>query len=1348
MDTSNIAAQPFTSEPNALLANVAAHYPFPIAYACQKINEEKDQAGQLAAAIAAYEHTVQYLGALALAYCYRPDDRKNAPLPSLANLESLQFDHWQELLQQAIKLPGESPSLWRKLSEALTKIESNKCVQLVEVVEQRQKKRPLGYMDALQEIRRALLPVFSVMSSEEQKAYTRQILSWLQSLLQALKFLPQYPLYYIEAGSSEKGKIAAKPLLGSNLNANRVALESTQKLTPGQVCIWDPEAKNFRTLHPWVVYQECYYCMREEKVNPWEVFCFSGRGVRRLYYSGVFHKIALRDPFQGYLQIQEQARSSNTSPAIKSLKELWEQSFQISENTLNELKQTQILQNYFQRKEAEQVLDHFVSQNGAPLFMLTGSKGIGKTVLLAQMARKWLSQGEVVFLWRVFASRGIDLARDLAAALGGKDNWEKARALSSEAKRRWIVILDGVENSSSPEELFLGLQNFARQYGDDIKLILSLPDLHCHFWQKYLPRHLFLSIDGKCPLLDSAQPYFRLTQFARSELKELYSTLSANVGNIVPSFSAIPRHMRGMLRNPALAKLFLLSLRNREIPKYLGIRDAMEGFVMNHVSFCKERREFVDHFMEVVLKSRTLPITAEQLIESDDTVLIKEALGNHAFNGLTELVAEGIIERYAGRFIADKDDAVFHFPLQILQDYLIYRTVALAGKHTDELLEKYLGDIIGGNLTWWGAVFFALLRLVEKQYVERAVEVMKKANLSHTVVAQLLYELLLMKEQISSRTSGEDGTINSLIQLLLNVHEPAVVKALSRFAGYLYGEENFKSAGALWERLTQFETALEFPYQPVVFTILAGYSFQRAKDEKQAIKLYKKSYKLLKKLENTDQEAEVYLLLCAAHRDLGDWEKAESFLQKSLANQQKLANTSREADLYCEMGHLASHRGELPAALQHFTRQKEILENIGQEHKTGKALVDMARVLEQLGNKQEALSHLEDAATLLRENGERRESALCQQKLAQLLAATGDTRKAISTFISCLEIFESLDDQEALAQSYLALGSVCREAKKNEEAFRYFYKSLDILTELGNETRMAYCYEQFGLLELEQGRTDKAKEYFQKAVNIYERHSDQTGMGNIHFHLGAMYYKRGELNEACSAYQESLKVRRAAGNRQGMAEACNQMANVLACKNDFVAALQILEESRKLYGDLKDRRGLARTKSSEAFIYNLRGENTEALECYQECARMLEECNDNCQLAIVYNKMGLIYKERGNFYEALSFFEKSVQIQEQAEDWGGLAVSYYNIGTIHDAKNEYEKALEYYAKNLKICKKIGDKLGMANAYNHIAILHYNHRNYARALWYLEKSLPFYEELNDGEMIKKVKERIQHVREKL
>jgi tetratricopeptide (TPR) repeat protein/flagellar biosynthesis GTPase FlhF len=1347
MDTAKIPVKNLEAEPNSLLVHVATHYPFPIAYACQKINDEQDPPAQLIAIIAAYEQLVHYLGVLALAYCYRSDEKKSTP-PSLTQLGGLQFDHWFEFVQQAAHIQTDSSSLWRKIAEALSRIEQNKGIHLQEISEQRAKKREIGHLANLHEVRQSLLTTFAVMNSDEQKMYAQYALTSLQKVLQELRFLPQYPLYHIENVAGEKGKVVARSLLGANLSSsNKVSLDNAQKLTPGQVWLWEPESKMFRPLHPWVVYQECYYCMREEKVNPWEFFCFFGRGVRRLYYTGSFHKIPLREPFQAYIQLQQNARVAIQEPS-KSLKEIWERAFQITEATLHELKEAKILQNYYPRKEAEQVLDYFISQKTAPIFLLIGPKGVGKTVLLAQMARKWLSQGEVVFLWRVFNSRGVDLAKDLALALGGKAAWEEAMTVAGDTHKKWTIILDGAENSNSPEEFFLGLHNFAKQYRATCKIILALPETHYQFWQKYLANDLIMPVDGSCPILDSARPYFRLGQFARSELKDVYATLSANVGNIAPSFNSIPRHMRGMLRCPALAKIFLLSLRNREIPKYLGIRDALEGFVMNHISFCKERREFVDRFMEVVLKSRTLPITIEQLLDSDDTHLIKEILGFHAFNGLSALSAEGFLERYACKYLNDKDDTVLHFPSQILQDYLIYRTVALAGKHTDEMLGKYLSDLVNGNLTLWGVLYFALLRLIEKQYVERAVEIIKKTDQSHVAVAQLLYDLLLMKEQISSRTSGEDSTINALIQLLLNIRTPVVVMALNQFASYLYREENFKSAGALWERLSQNETTMDFPYQPVVFMILAGCSFQKAKDNKQASKLYKKSYKLLKKIENADKEAEVYNLLCTAHRELGDWERAESFLQKSLANQQKISGTAREADLYGELGHLAYHQGNKDKALQHFTRQKKILEDIGQEHKTGKSLASMAHILQQTGDKQQAIALLEDAVTLLRESGESREAAACQKNLAQLLADSGDARKAISTFINCLEIFESLDDQESLAESYLALGCVCREANKNDEAFRYFYKSLDILTELGNEAQMAYCYEQFGLLEMEQNRSEKAKEYFGKARGIYERRGDQAGIGNILFHLGMLHHKRGELSEAYNAYQESLKLRRAGNRKAGMAEACDKIAGVLAYRNDFVAALQILEESNKIYGELNDKRGLAHIKSTEALIYNLRGENTEALASYQECARMLEEIKDISALALIYNKMGLIYKERGNFYEALNYFEKSVKIQEEAQDWPGLATSYHNIGCIYDAKNEYEKALEYYAKNLKICKKVSDKLGMANAYNHIAILHYNHRNYARALWYLEKSLPFYEDLNDTEMIKKVKERIQHVREKL
>lgn len=1347
MHTPNPSSNSLISPENSpFLVTTTAQYPFPIAYACQKLLEEKEPTARLKAALAIYENVVVYVDLLLLSLYYRKEIPAKTSYSEAASwLEIPDFAYWTRFLKEILEGgEGENPLL-RQLYAWYGKVEKESNIYLEEINNYQKKGRNIGHLTALGTIRGTLIKLFPSMVEEEYQAYYASCHTSLEKILRELKFLESFPLYYIESISPHKQEVTAKKMMGAETNFGKVVLKSSPKLLPNQVNIHDSAQDTFYPLHPFILYQECYYCIREERATPWEVFLFQGRGAKRLFYSGIIHKTALRDPIPAYLEVKE----IQTKPALtelKSVKELWEIAFQITEASLAELKSDKILQSYYPRKEAEAVLESFIEKPRYSLFILSGSKGVGKTTLLAQMAKRWASQGEVVFLLRIVGKRGADLAEEMAFLLGGKEFWTQARKIAETSQQKWIIILDGVENTSNPNDFFAGLAKFAREC-KNVKILISLPEMYYCLWTKYIPKELVMPVDGSCLLLESAQPYFRLTNCSQAELKDLYCTLASDVESAAPSFSTIPKKIRGMLRNPSLTRIFLMCFQNREVPRYMGVRELLEGLVVNQLHCSKWRREFLEHFIESLQKSSQLSLTLDQLIDNDDPVLLKECLNARVPSGVLELIDEGILEQQAFPY-PDGNVISFLFPMSFLQDYLHYRTMALAGKHGDDLLDKYLLKVLEGNPNLWGVVFFALFRLLDKQYFERFVEILKKTDSSHPLISLLIYEILVLKEESTSCPFSQEGPITALIELLLNANSSSVLTGLVKFALYLYHEEKFKAAASLLDKVIQQNLEADFPYDPLIVTLVAAYCYHRAQESNQASKLYKKCAKMLKKLESSERDAEVDLFLGTIHHELGELEKAETFFQKCMANIKDIQGTMQEAALYEEFGKLAEERKEYEKASEYFHKQKNVVEQSGQELHLGKVLENMARIAEVTGKKTEAVALLQNALTVFRETGARKKLALCQYRLGKLLMGMGEIQQTFTYLVQCVDVLEALEEKELLSDTYLSLGHVCEQLKKFHEGRGYFQKALDILTELNNETGISRCYEEFGLLELGHDKTDKAQEYFKKALAIYERQSNQPGVGNIKYLMGVLYQKRNELVEAEKYYQESLKIRRNLNNLRGMGEIYNNIAVVLAQRGELQAASQELQKSIEIYQKIDDKKGLAEIKQTEALIYHLQGDNTKALECYLECGRLYEELKELKELGAIYNRIGLIHKQRGNFYDALAFFEKGAKIQEAIGDLVGLSASYNNLGLIYDAKNEYEKALTYYQKDLQITEKLGDKRGLATSYNNIAILHYNHRHYARALWYLEKCSPLYEELGEKEMCQKTKERIQYIKEKI
>ena len=1324
-------------------------YPFPIAFYYRNIKESDSLSTKLKFVFETYEKAIIYISLLLLSCYYQKGQRHDEIEAAIGKLECPGLENWYHFLQTVIRYGDDQSRLVSQIKQWYRQIESESKIYLYEIKEYKRHERETGLLANLYEIHDAILPVVSIMLEEELQTYFNFCHSSLVKILDKLHFLTNFPLYWIANPASK----TAKKLHGPERKFAEVPFELSQQIPANQVILYDSETDRSHLLHPFIVYQECYYCIREELGETCELFLFSGRTTSRLCYSGGIHHVALREHLNEYLEIRERQKPPEES--ISSIKDIWETAFQITEEYLNDLRGKKILRHYHERRNAEFLLEGFINNPDYPLFLLSGNSGGGKTVLLAEMAKRWSAHGEVVLFLPVWGNFGCDLTNDIAIRLGGTACWQHARAVSEQNKQRWIIILDGAENSSDPQNFFKGVMAFADQYRNSVKIIISVRLLYYRLWQRYLvPANgeptatFFMPIDGRCPLMESSQPYFLLPQLSMAEVEKAYRTMCLSLSPPLTDFSNFSRNIRGMLRQPSLMTVFLMCLKNREVPKSLGISDIMEGFVLNQINFAKHRREFLEHFLETLLKNQKNKIGLDELVDNGNALLINEVLAPSSFSSFVELLREGILGRELITTCQDKQ-IIIYFPLALLREYLVYRSLALIGKHRDDILIEHFRKIEAGNDVLYGVVYFAMLRLANKQYFDRLARVVSQADAAGPYLRHIVYNILVFKEETTSGNVGDGGAADLLVNSLLANPCREALLALADFAVYLYNESKFSAAAYLFDKLSQQnlpERAGNYD-EPGVLS-LAAYSYQKTGDSKRAIKIYKRIYKILKKIENTSREAEFFSFLARAHRELGDREKAEYFFKKCYALKDKIKGKTIEAELYEDFGKIAEQNGDHEKALKYFKRQQTLFQRLGREDRLGEVFENVARIYYRLGNKTDSTVLLEKALDMHEEIGDSRRLAFCQKKLGIVLADMGKFEEAADKFRQCLPVLESLEEQVSLADTYLQLGRICEQLGEEDKCRDYFNKAMEILKKSGDENSTAECYEKFGMMDLKRGNADGAIIHFEKGLNLYQKSNNRVGIGNIYNHLGNAYQRKGMLKEAHKYYQESLKLRDQVNDKAGCAEVYNNLAIIFAHGEELATALEHLKKAKKLYEELDHKKGLATVTSTEALIYKIKSDNSQALECYQRCAQLLTEINENMALGAVYNSIGLIYKERSDFYEALSYFEKSIKIQKTIQDWAGLAASYNNIGLIYDARNEYEKALEYYSKDLEITEKLGDKRGLATSYNNIAILHYNHRNYARALWYLEKSVSVYTELQDQDMVDKLNERIQHVRKKL
>ncbi len=1343
------------------------NYPFPIAYHFKKIMDADGSINKLTAVFETFESVVSYLDLLVLGLYSRTNEYNPNLAWCIKKLELPNWDDWFQILKLVITKFPQSTTFIKNLQTWYESVENKKEIYIQQIEDYKKSEIENGLLSNLKQIQGNIVPVLSIMLENEITAHCNFCYSLLLKIIRELKFISNYPLYYIESD----GK-SAKKLVGAQRNFNKVPLNTTQNLAANHVYFYDSDDGKYISLHPFILFQECYYCIREEAKETWEILLFYGRSTSRAIYHGCIHNLALREHLITYQKILETQNSlAIKDQAIIPVKEIWERAFQATEEIIHYLRNIKIVHKYLERKYPEFALDSFSHNSQYPLFILSGERGVGKTSLLAEMARRWAAYGEIVLFFLIYDQVGLDLEKDICNSLG-ISSWEQ---IPFDRISPWNIILDGVENTSCPEKFFQNVARFANKYKQNCRIIISISERHLNLWQKYLtiplsgnqtlpansvsptiaanandnptPQDLVMPWNNKCPLIKNS--YFHLDLLDKNDLKEMYSLLSTEIAAPLTPFSEFAGHIQGMIRNPSFMTVFLHCLKNREVPKVLSFNDMLEGYVLNNIIATKPRREFIDNLIETLLKEKTTYISLDSIVDGVNLLLMKEALTDNSSSTLMELTHEGIL----GRILVNPEPnkkTILHFPLGILREYLIYRTLALMGKHRDELLLENIKDIAQGNDILYGVVFFAIMRLSNKQYFDRVAQLIQQSQDTPEIGQNLLLQILIMRNAVSSSGKlGDGGNEDSFINAIITNASPNSLIALADFAKYLYTDGQFSSAAFLFDKLTATVSETLGEYDPLILNALAGYSYYKAGQVNQASKLYKKCTKLLKRIEGKSNEWEFYLFMAKAHRELGEIDRCKFFFSKVYEQKEIFHdNIVIESKIFEEAGYLALEEIDYPKALRHFQKQHKLLEETIYKDLIGLSLNNIAQVYAKTGNSKESIAFFKKASELFEEIGDITNLSISQHKLGIVLVDTANFSEARIRLLKALAGLEHCAPKNLVVECYLYLGKSYEQINQEDQAKEYYTKAIDLLKELQNYQQLGQCYAKFGQFDYRKGSIDRAMSHFEKAETYYRQASYKPGLAEVYCLLGILYQDIGKFSQAISYLSDSLKLREEIQDRHGIAECHNYLAQVSGQNGNLSEAQDHLQKAKEIYQQLSHQKGLLLIQISQAALYKLQGQNSKAMECYETCLKPLESLGERGIIAKIYNNIGLIYKDRNDLYQAMEYFEKAAKHYETLGDMIGLAATYNNIGLIYDLRNEFEKALEYYNKDLQISEKQGDKRGMAMSYNNIGILNFNHNNYARALWYLEKALEIFQELKEVETITRIQERIQAVRQKL
>jgi tetratricopeptide (TPR) repeat protein len=890
----------------------------------------------------------------------------------------------------------------------------------------------------------------------------------------------------------------------------------------------DPSLSRFRTLYPFLLWTDCPYCQQEPLLGlTEEVFLFSGEeGKRYVAYLGVMHSRPMSEPKTRVSEIFEakwvQPEIREVEKLVKDMKlypTLYERARAQSELWLSENIRARryIPQVYFPRKAMEGELETYLkgSKSG---FLLLGESGIGKTNLLCHKVGEWRERGEIVLFYAGHQLNPDEpMEQRLLSDLYLQGDFIRLLEFVRREGRRFIVVVDGVNEHPQSAKLLKCLCEFVQRYGRNfpLKVILSVRSVfftrmlqalgegRSEEQLKSLEAGLFPSTIFQTHAVEregrrEETHRFELEAVDEDEVREIYESYRAFDGywteegqlrrfRPTTPYESLTPQVRQVLRHPWLLRMVMEAYDGKPVPERLWTGDILNAFCETKIfgRTDEERERFaprsqlVTELVRLMRKLKRDNFLRDELhdfsAEWSKALLERELTRSPYLQLLDEgVLMETPITEEWGRFRRIVGYQV-RFAFEPLFEFLLSNELLAEGGGWKGLTgEKVAGWLSEGrefdHLT--GAVTLLLTEAVQKGNLSLVAETLNAADieLARPVIIEVLTTLEGLKDErfeplldeLAKKANGKKALtvlIDASYQfgIKLRLHSAlACTERAERLARHLVEEEGQKElANYLARALVNKGNALWVLGRPK--EAIDCYS--------EAIGIYRRSVEVKGRAELVD-----FLVLVMTLMNMGDVLRQMGYLDEALECSEKAIGVYR---------HLV-----------------EVERGVELANYLARALMNKGVVLWALGRLKEAIDCYDEAIGIFKHLVEVEKKAELVDFLAMALINKGNALLYLGRLKEAIDCYDE-------AMIYRRLVEV--EGRM----------------ELANYLAMALINKGETLRQM--GCLDKALECLEEAIGIYRRLVEVEGRAELADYLAMALINKGVALRDFGRYSEALQ---------------------------------------------------------------------------------------------------------------------------------------------------------------------------------------------------------------------------------
>jgi tetratricopeptide (TPR) repeat protein len=590
-------------------------YPFPIAFVLKtEVLEGKTPKEQVDGLIRLAETALQYATLIAVsdyACAEFKDERVSHRLERLRRPLTSDFANFLRIAVPILKEHGALfvPELAEAINEA-----KRKQVQAVRMGEWGLEEREMPLLDALVNLRNAIR---HGRWAGRFEAFIEHHAPLVADFLHLMAWCERYPLLRLLSSGQCLRLMGAETTFIPEPIPDAALEELARAQRAGELTgllLADPSLSRFRTLYPFLLWTDCPYCQQEPLLGlTEEVFLFSGEeGKRYVAYIGVSHARPMSEPKERVSEIFEAKWVPPETVKVEQVTYpvLYERARTQSELWLTESihMRRYIPQVYFPRKVMESELESFLKGRKSG-FLLLGESGIGKTNLLCHKVDEWRERGEIVLFYAGHKLNPDEpMEQRLLSDLYLQGDFIRLLEFVRKEGRRFIVVVDGVNENKQSAKLLRYLCEFVQRYGRSfpLKVILSVRSVfftrmlqalgegRSEEQLKSLEAGLFPSTIFQTHTVERERRreethHFELEAVDEEELREIYESYRAFDGywteegqlrRFCPTtpYESLTPQVRQVLRHPWLLRMVMEAYDGKPVPERLWTGDILNAF--------------------------------------------------------------------------------------------------------------------------------------------------------------------------------------------------------------------------------------------------------------------------------------------------------------------------------------------------------------------------------------------------------------------------------------------------------------------------------------------------------------------------------------------------------------------------------------------------------------------------------------------------------------------------------------------------------------------------------------------------------------------------------------------------